>query len=27
LRNIAVSLAAKLRLANEHLDLLSTRTR
>ena len=27
LRNIAVSLAAKLRLANEHLDLLSIRTR
>jgi CRP-like cAMP-binding protein len=27
LRNIAVSLAVKLRLANEHLDLLSTRAR
>ena len=27
LRNVAVSLAMKLRLANEHLDLLSTRTR
>ncbi len=27
LRNIAVSLAVKLRLANEHLDLLSTRKR